>query len=295
MPIHSQAQRMNVTQGFLLISGLIASLSASVEAHAAPLAVSSQPTNVTLYEGQSSTFSINATSSNAITYQWYKNGVLVGGNSSSLAISNATTSSEGTYSCRVSDGAVTYNCTSFTLTINRIVRFSQQPASVMVNEGSPAKISVAAYGTAPLKYQWFYNGYPISGAIYRTIETSNAKLAYNGKYYCQVSNPGSSAKSTTATLSVMAIPKTASATLKWSQPAAREDGKELSQAEIAGYNLYYSNTSAGSMTKIATLSATQLSYIASNLSIGTHYFAASTLDVNGVESILSPMISRTIQ
>lgn len=295
----SLSQGMTFNRVIALCSMFLLALFSSMNAEAArkpaALSVKSQPVSTTLYEGQSTTFSISATSGRTITYTWYKDGVTIGSNSKSLSISNAVTANAGNYSCRVTDGVSTYNCTPFSLTVNQIVRITQQPSNQMVNEGASVSMNVSATGTGPLNYQWYYNGTAISGATSATLSFPSALLTNAGSYYCVVRNAGSSATSTSATLSVMAVTRTASATVTWTPPAAREDGTPLASTDIAGYNLYHSDTDGASLTKIATLSASDLSYVVTELTAGTHYFAATTVDTNGVESVLPAPTSTTIQ
>lgn len=295
----SLSQSMLFNRVFALCSMFLLALLTSVNAEAArrpaALSVKSQPVNTTIYEGQSTTFSISATSGRTITYTWYKDGVTIGTNSRSLSISNAVTANAGSYSCRVTDGATTYNCTPFSLAVNQIVRITQQPSNQMVNEGTSVSMNVTATGTGPINYQWYYNGTAISGATTSTLSFPSTLLTNAGSYYCVVSNAGSSATSTSATLSVMAVTKTTSATISWTPPSAREDGTPLASTDIAGYNLYHSDTDGASMTKIATLSAADLSYVVTELTAGTHFFAATTVDTNGVESALPTPTTTTIQ
>lgn len=287
------------TKGFLVCSTFALAISGSLNAEArtrysSALAVKSQPSSTTIYEGQSTTFSISATSSKTITYTWYKDGVTVGSNSKSLSISGAATSNAGTYSCKVTDGTTTYNCTSFSLTVNQIVRITSQPSNQIVNEGSASSMSVAATGTAPISYQWYYAGQALSGATSKTLAFSSTAMANAGSYYCVVSNPGSNATSSTATLSVLAKVTTGTASLSWSAPTVRQDGTALAATDIAGYNLYESDTDATSLVKIVALSASDLSYVVTGLTSGTHYFAATTVDINGIESVLPTPSSVTI-
>lgn len=287
-------------KGFLILNTLLVSLSTGINAEAAsprlkPLIVTAQPASTTIYEGQSTTFSISATSSKSITYYWYKDGVRVGSNSSSLSINNATVASAGSYSCKVTDGTKNFACNSFSLGVNEIVRIVDQPSNQMVNEGTGVSLSVTATGTPPISYQWYYNDQAISGSTTATINIAETILTDAGNYYCKVNNAGSSTDSAIASLMVMDVPITGSAYLSWSQPALREDGTTLDTSEISGYNLYYSNDSETSMSQIATLSASDLSYVVGDLPEGTHYFSISAVDVEGFESSHSPTLSKTIK
>ncbi len=175
------------------------------------------------------------------------------------------------------------------------VTITKQPSSMLVSEGSWQRIKVAATGTTPITYQWYKNGSIVTGATSSSITFKSIKAANAGSYYCVVKNPVSAATSSTASIKIMSVPQSYSMRLSWAQPAVREDGKTLAASEISSYNLYYATSSTGTMSRIATLSASTLSYLATNLSTGTHYFAASTVDVNGMESALSARIAQTIQ
>jgi hypothetical protein len=77
-----------------------------------------------------------------------------------------------------------------------------QPASQTVTTGASATFTVAASGTAPLSYQWRFNGSNISGATSASYTLSNAQSANAGSYSVVVSNSAGSATSNNATLTV---------------------------------------------------------------------------------------------
>lgn len=253
----------------------------------------SQPVNTTLYEGKGTTFTMSVTSSRPVTYTWLKNGSVIG-SGSSLSISNATLSSAGTYSCRATDTIATINCSSFTLSINQIVRITQQPTSQMLNEGGSASLSVSATGTAPISYQWYRNGSAISGATSNTLSFASTIMDNAGAYYCRVSNPGSTVNSASATLSIVAAVRTGSALISWQAPTRRADGSTLTADQIAGYELFHSADSASGLTKLTSLGKSELSIVVDDLAAGTHYFALATKDVSGLQSAMSSTITVTI-
>src|SRR6056300_553214 len=84
-----------------------------------PISVSTDISDVVKCSGQSLTWSVTSSPSGA-TYQWYKNGtVITGETSSSLDFTSITSSDAGTYYCEVSDGSNwTYTSESGTLTVN---------------------------------------------------------------------------------------------------------------------------------------------------------------------------------
>jgi len=82
------------------------------------------------------------------------------------------------------------------------------------------------------------------------------------------------------------------ATVSWSAPTTREDGTTLSLIEIASYKIYY-GSSPGTYTSNVVIPGT-LTTAQITLSYGSWYFAATTIDTNGLESALSGEVSKTI-
>lgn len=260
------------------------------------LSLTSQPSSATIYEGQSRTFSLGISHNYPVTITWYKNGSPISGaNSTSYTVSSATTNSAGTYSCSVTDGTLTVNCSNFALAVNQIVRITTQPTNQMVNEGVDVNLNVVASGTGPLSYQWYFNGQAISGATSAQLSLQNVTTSNDGNYYVVISNAGSSATSSSVAVDVAAaVVANGRAQITWSRPTTRADGSSLDASEIASYELYYSDSAEGSLEPLTTLDANEASILVEDLSAGTHYFAMSTKDTNGLESSLSSRFSVTI-
>lgn len=177
----------------------------------------------------------------------------------------------------------------------RAVSISAQPANQAVSQGQTVQMSVTATGTGPLSYQWYFNGTAISGATSATLRLANVSPARTGRYYCEVSNQGSSDSSAVATLTVTAVARTGSALITWSAPTRRADGSPLRADEIRNYNLYHSDTANGSLESLVSPEADDFRFVVDDLVVGTHYFALSTTDTNNQESIMSARIAVTIE
>jgi len=67
-------------------------------------------------------------------------------------------------------------------------RIADEPDDVRVLLGNPFSIQVQADGQAPLMYQWYQDGGPVSGAIASTYSRAAAVLADEGTYHVVVSN-----------------------------------------------------------------------------------------------------------
>jgi hypothetical protein len=87
-------------------------------------------------------------------------------------------------------------------------------------------------------------------------------------------------------------PTTGAATVSWVAPTQNSDGSPLTS--LAGYTIYY-GTSAASLTQtIKVASAGASSYVVTNLSSGTWYFAVAAYTNAGVQSNQSNVSSKTI-
>ena len=87
---------------------------------------------------------------------------------------------------------------------------TSQPAGQSIANGATATLAVAASGTAPLAYQWYQGesgntGAPIAGATGAGFTTPS--LTTTTAYWVRVTNSCGSVDSTTATVSVSAIPQ----------------------------------------------------------------------------------------
>jgi len=81
-----------------------------------------------------------------------------------------------------------------------------QPTPVTVNVGGSASFSVTATGTAPLSYQWLFNGAVISGATNSSFSLTNVTAANGGTYSVTVTNAAGSVTSNAVALTVNTPP-----------------------------------------------------------------------------------------
>jgi hypothetical protein len=105
-----------------------------------------------------------------------------------------------------------------------------QPEGELVPVGSNATFNVSASGTAPLYYQWLFNGTNLAGANATNLTEFNVQLTNAGNYSVVVTNVAGSTNSASATLAVVAWPELADAL-----PGTNSDFKFLLSG-TAGYN-----------------------------------------------------------
>ncbi|MCX8520208.1 MAG: immunoglobulin domain-containing protein, partial [Rhodoferax sp.] len=181
----------------------------TVTTEAVAPSISSQPAEQLAITGQAATFSVTATGTGTLAYQWLKNGADIAGATSSTYTIAATSSEDSgaAYSVRVSNSQGTVTSSPAMLTVSDTavaLTISAQPAAQSVTEGQAANFSVTAKGTGTLRYQWIKNGADIVGATSRTYTTPVTSIADNGAAYSvRVSNSADQpVTSGTATLTV---------------------------------------------------------------------------------------------
>jgi hypothetical protein len=183
----------------------------TVNAAAVAPTITTQPANQTVTVGQTATFSVTATGTAPLSYQWQKNSANISGATAAsyTTPATATTDNGAKFDVIVSNTIGSQTSTMATLTVNAVAvapTITAQPANQTVNVGQTATFSVAATGTAPLSYQWQKNSANISGATAASYTTPATATTDNGaKFDVIVSNTIGSQTSTMATLTVNAV------------------------------------------------------------------------------------------
>lgn len=165
--------------------------------------LTTQPANVTVIAGATATFSVVASGTSPLTYQWRKgNTAISGATAATLTLAAVVATDEDVYSVVVANavGSVTSNAAA--LTVRLPPSFSLPPVAVTVDEGQPASFSVSVSGTNPLTYQWRKGGTAIAGATSSTLSFLRASAADAGTYSIVVTNPFGSITSSGVELTV---------------------------------------------------------------------------------------------
>src|SRR5262249_13538522 len=151
--------------------------------------------------GSNAAFSVTATGSGQLFYQWQKNGTnlsnggqVSGADTPNLTLSQLQTNDACGHTVLVSNdyGAVTSAVA--TLTVFGPAPDVGQPTNQVILAGSNVTFSVAAVGTAPLSFFWYSsetiltNGGRISGATNSILTISNVQTNDAGLYKVIVTN-----------------------------------------------------------------------------------------------------------
>jgi len=172
--------------------------------------ITTQPTNQAVTVGQSAEFSVAATGTAPLQYQWRKNGSAITGATGSSYATPATVSGDNgsSFTVVVSNAAGSITSNAATLTVNAAPAAPQittQPKNQAVTVGQSAEFSVVATGAAPLQYQWRKNGTAISGATGSSYTTPATVSGDSGSSFTVVvTNAAGSITSNAATLTVNA-------------------------------------------------------------------------------------------
>src|SRR5467141_3276044 len=223
-------------------AGSMTSNAATLTVNAAPVtpSITTQPASQTVTAGQTATFSVTASGTAPLNYQWLKNGGVVSSGPSASYTTPATiaTDTGAQFTVAVSNSAGSMTSNAATLTVNAAPvnhSITTQPASQTVTAGQTATFSVTASGTAPLNYQWLKNGGVVSSGPSASYTTAATIATDTGaQFTVVVSNSAGSMTSNAATLTVNAAPVTPSIT---TQPA--------SQTVTAGQTATFSITASG--------------------------------------------------
>ncbi len=175
---------------------------------AVPPGIISQPTNQTVFAGNTASFSVTASGSLPLSYQWNFNGTnLAGATGATLTLTNVALWQSGNYSVLVTNYGGSILSPNATLTVLTLPpTITQQPINQSAFVGGNATFSVTASGTLPLSYQWSFNTTNLVGATNATLTLTNVQFSQAGSYAVQVTNIAGTALSSNAVLTVNPLP-----------------------------------------------------------------------------------------
>lgn len=189
------------------VCGFVDSNVITVTLDSAP-AIGTQPVGATVCATTPVSFSVSASGSPNLTYQWRRNGAaLAGATSSTFVLASAGASDAGSYDCVVSSSCMSVSSNAAVLVVNVGPVLTQQPFAVAPCAGSPAQFTVAANADPAPTFQWRKGGVPIAGATSSTFAIAAVSAAHVGSYDCVIANACGSTTSAPAGLT-LAVPAT---------------------------------------------------------------------------------------
>jgi hypothetical protein len=172
-----------------------------------PVVITQQPSAVVRAVGQPASFSVVATGTAPLSYQWMKNGVnIAGATGSSYSIPSTVTADAASYSVKVTGPVGAATSSSVALTLHVAPAVSTQPLNAYKALGQSASFSVVASGSGPFTYQWSKDGNPISGANTSTYLIGVVGNTDVGRYSVSVANAVGAVLSQEAELVIVTAP-----------------------------------------------------------------------------------------
>jgi hypothetical protein len=174
--------------------------------------ITTQPANQSALVGATATFTVVASGTAPLSYQWRRGGANITSATAASYTTPATVIGDNgaQFSVVVSNTVGNVTSNNATLTVNPVVTaptITAQPANQSVLVGAMASFSVTATGTAPLTYQWRRGGTNIMGATATGYTTPATVIGDNGaQFSVVVSNSAGNVTSNNATLTVNAAP-----------------------------------------------------------------------------------------
>jgi hypothetical protein len=217
-----QFMKGDIAEILIFNSSLSASDRAAVDGYLGskyfPFSITQQPTDASVTEGATATFTANA-SGVGLTYQWYD---VTGGGSVAIPAATSTNLSftaqanqnQHQYQLVVSAGLSSVASSIVTVTVQSSapVVTADLPPELLVYTGATIKLPVTVVGTAPITYQWQKNGANISdtatvtGSHSNILTIANAQASDVGTYQLLMSNSVGPNNSTASTLTVESRP-----------------------------------------------------------------------------------------
>ena len=163
----------------------------------APVEITQQPQSQTVNVGQSATFTVVATGSPTLTYQWKKGeDDIQGATGASLTLDDVQTSQAGDYSVVVTNPAGPLTSASVTLTV-RVPPHLLEPLPTFVTAtlGDTLSIPASVGGDQPITFQWKHRlpndqqYSDIAGADSATLSIASVTTTDRGLYVLEMSNP----------------------------------------------------------------------------------------------------------
>lgn len=210
-----------------------------------------QPVSQSIVTGQTASFSVRASGEPAPRVQWYRAstsgdvavGLMCAADPSGTTACHYTTpvldesDSGSVFYARAENTAGQTDSLRATITVTAVPvppSIVSEPVDQSVAAGASASFTVQAAGTAPLSYQWYRDGQPISGAQGDTLTLPSVSNADNGAtFHVVVTNAEGDATSATVTLTVT-VPVCAAPVLVRTMPT--DAGTSLAIAmDDAGY------------------------------------------------------------
>ena len=173
-------------------------------------AILSQPQSLAVPANAPADFTVFASGSAPIGYQWYFNSnVLSGATATNYFIPAVDPTNVGFYHVIITNlaGSVTSSVVSLSLATPPVI--TTNPASLTIASGATANFAVGATSTAPLAFQWQFNATNIPAATASNYTIAAVTTNHAGNYTVIITNVAGAVTSAPALLTVTSLPPVA--------------------------------------------------------------------------------------
>jgi len=172
---------------------------------ALPLIIT-EPSSTSICEGESLSLDIDVETSVPETYQWFLNGnPVVDSTNSHFIFDNAQASWSGDYYCEISNQFGTVTTSTFNIEIVVPVALNSQISDTTSCIGYNITLYVSASGTNP-NFQWYFDNNIVLGGNDSIAIINNLSNAFEGVFYCEISNMCDTITSADINLTVNDLP-----------------------------------------------------------------------------------------
>lgn len=191
----------------LRVGTTFADVTPTMETRVGP-SITFHPADQTVTLGTRGTFSVTASGSVPLHYQWYFNtNTPVGEDANQLVLPAVTPDDAGAYHVVITNsvGAITSSAARLTVVPPSPPDITTAPANQTVVLGETATFAVIASGTAPLHYQWCFNGNTLMNQTNAVLTLPDVSSNDAGGYAVVVTNLHGADTSSVATLTVLPV------------------------------------------------------------------------------------------
>lgn len=268
--------------------------------------ITSQPVSKTVIAGNTATFTVAATGTSPLTFQWKKNGVAISGATSSAYTTpvETTTDNNAQFTIAVGNAAGSATSNAATLTVSAATHLLTSSSStvsfgsVTVSSNSAKTVTFTNAGNSAVTI----SSVTISGAGFNVAGISSGLIVAPGQTASLTATfAPSSAGSVTGSVAVASNATNSPDSISLSGTGVAVVNHLVgiswlpSTSTVMGYNTYSSAQSGGPYTKLTPTPVAETSYSDSTVQAGkTYYFVVTSVDSNNMESAYSVEVSALV-
>ena len=170
------------------------------------------PANVCVGNTATLVATVNGNGDNNLTYSWFRNtSAIANSNVSTLSVPFFQAANVGLYAMQVTNGCGTTTSTS--LSLDKNVQLIQAPListvadqNICLNSTLNVSPTLTNLGTAPVTYQWYFEGGILSGQQSSQLNIANIQANKSGRYYLSVNNGCAPVSGTPFNVNVLELP-----------------------------------------------------------------------------------------